>query len=354
MDMWATALAGFIGGPWFGASVGLLTNLFGAQYLGPQYLPFGIVNAFSGLVWGYFGTGTKTGRGIIGGRSTQMYRDGAIFTLGLGVATGFLSTVLVSLILSTRDGWVAMPSGERAEHEHPAVLISRIFFEYFSSNEAVRAALVDAHQMRMNVILALPMHLFVTVPDKIFGTSLAFFALIGVIRRVPKVITRRGAYRFESSPIVTLFLTFASYSATTQFTYTKNLIPSNNYQVEWALLFLITLWFSSIYTYDIWRKDREQDLKGDWNGAYTAAAIERAQKLHEDLFDLYTVLYATMLFSVFRYFTNDTVVEAIRKAFENGIGALALLLAMKVVPAFASGLLRPREPSIANADKEEC
>jgi energy-coupling factor transport system substrate-specific component len=40
LDMWATATASLLGGPWFGALVGCLTNVASEEFFGRQYLNF--------------------------------------------------------------------------------------------------------------------------------------------------------------------------------------------------------------------------------------------------------------------------------------------------------------------------
>lgn len=56
LDMLGTALAGIALGPWWGASVGLVTNLLLYLMLpeSPNLLIFSVVNVYGGLYWGYF------------------------------------------------------------------------------------------------------------------------------------------------------------------------------------------------------------------------------------------------------------------------------------------------------------
>jgi energy-coupling factor transport system substrate-specific component len=53
VDMVGTAVAAVILGPWWGAGVGLSTNLLGTIVSGPESIPFAIVNVAGALVWGY-------------------------------------------------------------------------------------------------------------------------------------------------------------------------------------------------------------------------------------------------------------------------------------------------------------
>ena len=53
LDMVGTAVAAIILGPWWGAGVGLSTNLLGVGISGYDSIPFAIVNVAGALVWGY-------------------------------------------------------------------------------------------------------------------------------------------------------------------------------------------------------------------------------------------------------------------------------------------------------------
>ncbi|CAB4733901.1 unannotated protein [freshwater metagenome] len=53
LDMVGTAVAAVILGPWWGAGVGLSTNLLGVAVSGGDSIPFAIVNVAGALIWGY-------------------------------------------------------------------------------------------------------------------------------------------------------------------------------------------------------------------------------------------------------------------------------------------------------------
>jgi len=53
LDMVGTAVAAVILGPWWGAGVGLSTNLLGVGVSGLDSIPFALVNVAGALVWGY-------------------------------------------------------------------------------------------------------------------------------------------------------------------------------------------------------------------------------------------------------------------------------------------------------------
>lgn len=53
LDMTGTAIAAMAIGPWWGALVGVATNLAGVASSGPASIPFALVNVAGALVWGY-------------------------------------------------------------------------------------------------------------------------------------------------------------------------------------------------------------------------------------------------------------------------------------------------------------
>ncbi|MEN8707055.1 MAG: hypothetical protein ABF306_13055 [Nocardioides marinisabuli] len=87
LDMVGTATAAIALGPWFGAGVGLTSNLAGAAVSGPDSIPFALVNMAGALAWGY------------GVRRFAMGRSLPRF-LGLNVVVAFVCSALaVPLIL---------------------------------------------------------------------------------------------------------------------------------------------------------------------------------------------------------------------------------------------------------------
>lgn len=53
LDMIGTAVVAIVLGPWWGALVGVITNIVGSFISGPIGLPFAVVNVAGALVWGY-------------------------------------------------------------------------------------------------------------------------------------------------------------------------------------------------------------------------------------------------------------------------------------------------------------
>lgn len=54
LDMIGTAVVSIVLGPWWGALVGVITNVVSTFISGPISLPFAICNVAGALVWGYF------------------------------------------------------------------------------------------------------------------------------------------------------------------------------------------------------------------------------------------------------------------------------------------------------------
>lgn len=69
LDMVGTAIAAVVLGPWWGALVGVTTNVAGVPISGPESLPFALVNVAGALCWGYgvrrFGMGRTIGRFLL-------------------------------------------------------------------------------------------------------------------------------------------------------------------------------------------------------------------------------------------------------------------------------------------------
>ena len=53
LDMIGTAIVSIAFGPWYGAAVGLSTNVLASLSNSPQALPFAVVNIVGALIWGY-------------------------------------------------------------------------------------------------------------------------------------------------------------------------------------------------------------------------------------------------------------------------------------------------------------
>ncbi|MCX6399042.1 MAG: ECF transporter S component [Propionibacteriales bacterium] len=95
LDMVGTALAAVVLGPWWGALVGLVTNVSGAALSGWISIPFAIVNVGGALVWGY-----------------------GVRRLGLGrtLPHYFVLNLLVALVCSLLAAPIILMLGGTAQH----------------------------------------------------------------------------------------------------------------------------------------------------------------------------------------------------------------------------------------------
>ena len=91
LDMVGTAVAAIILGPWWGAGVGLSTNLLGVGISGYDSIPFAVVNVAGALVWGY------------GVRKFRMGTTVPRF-FGLSAITALCCSVLAVPIILALDG----------------------------------------------------------------------------------------------------------------------------------------------------------------------------------------------------------------------------------------------------------
>lgn len=89
LDMPGTAFAAIALGPWWGALVGMLTNLLGALTSGWVSLPFGLVNVAGALIWGY---------------GVRRYRAGStiprffVLNVAVGVACSIVAVPILMLV----------------------------------------------------------------------------------------------------------------------------------------------------------------------------------------------------------------------------------------------------------------
>jgi hypothetical protein len=348
LDMWATAIASLLGGPWYGALVGCLTNVAGEMFFGRQYLNFAPVSVCGGLIWGALAHRGKLGPFFSPDQRVNIYRRLTGRILLNGLVVGISSTLLAVAILSSFTGWVPIPSFVDAGKEHPAVLILRIFYDYFEKTGLGQQTLIDADRSQMAAVLNIPGHLLTTVPDKLFSASLAFCVAICIARRsayaqwqASKVLRSRQLHIVFSPALFTV-----CYFAVVFVHFFYNL-PA----LRLSTAFEVVVWMLPLIVavVAIWRelvvapaRSRVERPGAAESSVAFHKLVENMERLHYDLFDLYVVAYAIGLFTVFAYYTNDDVVAAIRQVFEKGIGVFTLLVLLKVGPVFVSHLIRDK------------
>jgi ABC-type Co2+ transport system permease subunit len=147
LDMIGTAVAAIVLGPWWGALVGVITNVGGSFINGPIGIPFALANVAGALVWGY------------GIRSWGM---------GSSLAKFFLLNVIVALVVSA----VAAP-----------IVIFVFGGATGHSSDAITAAFAQAGQDLITSVFA--SNVIVSLADKI----IAGFVALAIIEALPAQMT---------------------------------------------------------------------------------------------------------------------------------------------------------------------
>jgi len=147
LDMIGTAVAAIVLGPWWGALVGVITNVGGSFINGPIGIPFALANVAGALVWGY------------GVRSWGLGRSSIRF---------FLLNVLVALAVSA----VAAP-----------IVIFVFGGATGHSSDAITAAFAQAGQDLITAVFA--SNVIVSLADKI----IAGYVALAIISALPANLT---------------------------------------------------------------------------------------------------------------------------------------------------------------------
>jgi energy-coupling factor transport system substrate-specific component len=148
LDMIGTAVVAIVLGPWWGALVGVITNIAAAFFTGPVNVPFALVNVAGALVWGY------------GVRSLGM---------GATVTRFFILNVIVALITSA----VAAP-----------IVVFMFGGSTGHSSDALTAAFVQAG--RDVLAAAFASSVVVSLADKIISG----FVALAIIEALPADLTK--------------------------------------------------------------------------------------------------------------------------------------------------------------------
>jgi hypothetical protein len=116
LDMIGTAVVAIVLGPWYGALVGVMTNVGEAFLSGPVGLPFALCNVVGALVWGYgvrtFGMGRTLPRffilNLIVAFAVSLTAV-PIYVFIFGGATGHFSDMLTAAFLAMGQNlWVSV------------------------------------------------------------------------------------------------------------------------------------------------------------------------------------------------------------------------------------------------------
>ena len=150
LDMIGTAVVAMTIGPWWGALVGVITNVTSGFITGPESIPFAACNVVGALIWGY---GTKWG-----------WANDKLKFFGLSVA----SAVGVSLMAAPIVIFVFGGATGHASDVLTAGLIAAggdMWTSVFSSNIIVSSAdKILSSFLALAIIGALPTNLQVTGP----------------------------------------------------------------------------------------------------------------------------------------------------------------------------------------------
>jgi energy-coupling factor transport system substrate-specific component len=147
LDMIGTAVAAIVLGPWWGALVGVITNVGGSFINGPIGIPFALANVAGALVWGY------------GVRSWGM---------GSNSIKYFILNVLVALAVSAAAAPIVIfVFGGATGH----------------SSDAITAAFAQAGQDLITAVFA--SNVIVSLADKI----IAGYVALAIIQALPANLT---------------------------------------------------------------------------------------------------------------------------------------------------------------------
>lgn len=147
LDMVGTAVAAIVLGPWWGALVGVITNVGGSFINGPIGIPFALANVAGALVWGY------------GVRSWGM---------GATLPRFFILNIIVALVVSA----VAAP-----------IVIFVFGGATGHSSDAITAAFAQAGQDLITSVFA--SNVIVSLADKIISGFIA----LSIISALPANLT---------------------------------------------------------------------------------------------------------------------------------------------------------------------
>ncbi len=147
LDMIGTAVAAIVLGPWWGALVGVITNVGGSFINGPIGIPFALANVAGALIWGY------------GIRS---------WGLGSNLPKFFLLNIIVALVVSA----VAAP-----------IVIFVFAGATGHSSDAITAAFALAGNDLITSVFA--SNVIVSLADKI----IAGFVALSIIAALPANLT---------------------------------------------------------------------------------------------------------------------------------------------------------------------
>lgn len=176
LDMIGTCVAGIVLGPWWGALVGVITNVGGSLINGPIGIPFALANVAGALVWGY------------GVRSWGMGRNNVVY---------FILNIIVALAVSAAAAPIVIfVFGGATGHSSDALTAAfaqagqSLITSVFASNVIVSLAdKIIAGYVALAIINALPSNLVagIKLPTQT-GMRGVLIAVVGVVIGVALVL----------------------------------------------------------------------------------------------------------------------------------------------------------------------
>jgi ubiquinone/menaquinone biosynthesis C-methylase UbiE len=175
-DTAGTALAAFVLGPWWGASIGLVTNLFGTLVIGvdTKYHEFGLVNAALGATWGFYAV-------LLREDVTRLELKSAVRVLASILRVGLVGTAVSSVLacaillpIHEQGGWDTVPNSF-----------------HFGLYQYLQSTVVDPSSSLGRFGLFVLAELVFNIPDKILSVSIAM-ALVHVAFPISKLFDNQA------------------------------------------------------------------------------------------------------------------------------------------------------------------
>jgi hypothetical protein len=186
LDTLGTVLAAFAIGPWWGALVGLVTNLILAEWPGKeQYFNYAIVNVVAGLFWGYVAR-TRLNPFPPSNSPRRLF----LSMLAAGALGGLLCS-LTAGFTRLRFAWHVTPEFlDTLPDRHATDRIAKWALGSSSPFSGIAPAL-----------LIVPLDAVSVIPDKVVSTAFAAFTLYYFLPSLRRQLTKTTGKRQSRWPI---------------------------------------------------------------------------------------------------------------------------------------------------------
>jgi hypothetical protein len=185
LDTLGTALAAFAIGPWWGALVGVITNLVLAEFPGKeQYFNYTIVNVYAGLFWGYV---ARTHFNPF--RADNSGRHLFITTFLTGTLCGLLCSVIAGCT-RLRFAWHVTPE-----------FVGSLPMRHATDQLLHWAISSSTFRSIPPVLIIIPLDAISVIPDKIVSTAMAAFTLYYFLPLLRQKLTTTAGRRQSRWPV---------------------------------------------------------------------------------------------------------------------------------------------------------